>query len=59
MMTVLFKNKSILNKILTLIIAFTLFISPAFFQQTKEVLFVGNSYTYGNNLPDLVKQIAL
>ena len=28
-------------------------------QQKKEVLFVGNSYTYGNNLPDLVKQIAL
>lgn len=59
MMTVLFKNKSILNKILTLIIACTLFISPAFSQQTKDVLFVGNSYTYGNNLPDLVKQIAL
>ena len=28
-------------------------------QQTKEVLFIGNSYTYANNLPDLVKQIAL
>jgi len=28
-------------------------------QQRKEVLFIGNSYTYVNNLPDLVKQIAL
>ncbi len=38
-----------------------LFIIPlcAFSQQKKEVLFVGNSYTYGNNLPDLVRQVAL
>ena len=28
-------------------------------QQKKEVLFVGNSYTYVNNLPVLVEQIAL
>jgi len=28
-------------------------------QQRKEVLFIGNSYTAFNNLPDLVKQIAL
>ena len=28
-------------------------------QQKKEVLFIGNSYTYVNNLPNLVKQIAL
>ena len=28
-------------------------------QQRKEILFIGNSYTYVNNLPDLVKQIAL
>ena len=48
-----------MNKILTLIIAGIFCISPAFSQQTKEVLFIGNSYTYGNNLPDLVKQIAL
>ena len=46
-------------KILISIIAGILCISPAFSQQTKEVLFIGNSYTYGNNLPDLVKQIAL
>ena len=30
-----------------------------FAQQTKEVLFVGNSYTYYNDLPNLVQQIAL
>ena len=28
-------------------------------QQKKEVLFIGNSYTYANDLPNLVKQIAL
>ena len=30
-----------------------------FSQQTKEVLFVGNSYTYVNDLPNMVKQISL
>tara|TARA_X000000368_G_C22749478_1_gene587680 strand:+ start:209 stop:442 length:234 start_codon:yes stop_codon:yes gene_type:complete len=29
-----------------------------FSQQKKEVLFVGNSYTYVNDLPNLVKEIA-
>ncbi len=48
-----------MNKILISILVSILCISPAFSQQTKEVLFIGNSYTYGNNLPDLVKQIAL
>jgi len=40
---------------------FLLLVLPliVFSQQKKEVLFVGNSYTYGNNLPDLVKQISL
>lgn len=33
------------------------FISIA--QQKKEVLFIGNSYTFANNLPSLVEQIAL
>ena len=28
-------------------------------QEKKEVLFIGNSYTYGNNLPEMLKQIAL
>ena len=42
-------------------ILFLLAITPflAFSQQTKEVLFVGNSYTYYNNMPQLVEQIAL
>jgi len=31
----------------------------SFSQQTKEVLFIGNSYTYVNDLPNMVKQIAL
>ena len=31
----------------------------SFGQLKKEVLFIGNSYTYYNNLPDLVKEIAL
>jgi len=31
----------------------------SFGQLKKEVLFVGNSYTYVNNLPNLVKEIAL
>ena len=48
-----------MNKILVLIISVILSISTVFSQHTKEVLFIGNSYTYGNNLPDLVKQIAL
>tara|TARA_B110000003_G_scaffold39894_1_gene36706 strand:- start:4235 stop:4456 length:222 start_codon:yes stop_codon:yes gene_type:complete len=48
-----------LNKILVLIISVILSISTVFSQHTKEVLFIGNSYTYANNLPDLLKQIAL
>lgn len=28
-------------------------------QEEKQVLFIGNSYTYANNLPDLIHQIAL
>lgn len=28
-------------------------------QEKKEVLFIGNSYTYGNNLPEILKQVAL
>ena len=31
----------------------------SFGQLKKEVLFIGNSYTYYNNLPDLVNEIAL
>lgn len=27
--------------------------------QTRKVLFIGNSYTYSNNLPELVRQLAL
>ena len=40
---------------------FLLVILPllSFGQLKKEVLFIGNSYTYYNNLPDLVNEIAL
>jgi hypothetical protein len=40
---------------------FLLLILPllSFGQLKKEVLFIGNSYTYYNNLPDLVNEIAL
>ncbi len=34
-------------------------IGICFGQQTKNVYFIGNSYTYYNNLPDLVKNMAL
>ena len=42
-----------------LFVIFMLIPFIGFSQLTKDVLFVGNSYTYGNNLPDLIKQIAL
>ena len=35
-----------------------LFTLPVIGQQTKKVLFLGNSYTYGNNLPQMVADIA-
>jgi hypothetical protein len=42
---------------LLLIVLFSPIIT--FSQQTKEVLFVGNSYTFYNNLPQLVSDIAI
>lgn len=30
-----------------------------FSQDTTRILFLGNSYTYGNDLPNLLKQLAL
>ena len=42
-------------------IFFIVVLTPIFVfsQQTKEVLFLGNSYTFYNDLPNMVKQIAL
>ncbi|MDA0682370.1 MAG: PKD domain-containing protein [Bacteroidetes bacterium] len=42
-------------------IFFIVLMTPLFVfsQQTKEVLFLGNSYTYYNDLPNMIKQIAL
>lgn len=38
--------------------AFLIFIATASFCQTKSVLFLGNSYTYVNNLPQLTATLA-
>lgn len=45
-----------MNKLFTLIILATSF--TTFTQTTKKVLFIGNSYTYVNDLPSLVDSIA-
>jgi len=42
-----------------LIILFACFISVSAFAQNKKVLFIGNSYTAFNNLPQLVKDVAI
>jgi len=45
-----------MKKILFSIVFIPVFV---FSQQTKEVLFIGNSYTYQNNMPQMVSEIAL
>jgi hypothetical protein len=45
-----------LKKVISILILLPLL---GFSQLKKEVLFVGNSYTYVNDLPNMVKQIAL
>ena len=45
-----------MRKLIFILTLIPLFI---FSQQTKDVLFVGNSYTFYNDLPEMVKQIAL
>ena len=45
-----------MKRIFSVVVFIPIFV---FSQQTKEVLFVGNSYTYVNDLPNMVKQIAL
>lgn len=42
----------------TLLIIFILITSYGFTQKTKQVLFIGNSYTNVNNLPEIVKNLA-
>ena len=41
-----------------IILVFLFIASAGFSQTTKKVLFIGNSYTYYNNLPDLVSSLA-
>lgn len=43
---------------LSTVIFFILFSVPGFGQQSKSVLFIGNSYTASNNLPLLISQMA-
>lgn len=45
-----------MKKIFT--IAFSLFLLNTFAQETKKVLFLGNSYTAGNNLSGLIQNLA-
>ena len=45
-----------MKRIFSVVVFIPIFV---FSQQTKEVLFVGNSYTFYNDLPNMVKQIAL
>ena len=45
-----------MKRIFSIVVFIPIFV---FSQQTKEVLFVGNSYTFYNDLPNMVKQIAL
>ncbi|MEI8204984.1 MAG: T9SS type A sorting domain-containing protein [Bacteroidota bacterium] len=49
----MFKKKTIIFSIV-----FLLTISTSFCQSHKKVLFLGNSYTYVNNLPQLVRDVA-
>ena len=46
-----------MKKILIFLILITL-VSTTFSQITKKVLFIGNSYTYANDLPNMVNQMA-
>ena len=41
-----------------IIVIALLFSIQTFGQQTKNILFLGNSYTYGNNLPQLIENVA-
>ena len=40
-------------------IAFLFFFPISLFAQNYDVLFLGNSYTFYNNMPNLISQIAL
>ncbi len=48
-----------MKKLLLSSLIIILFINYGFSQDTKKVLFIGNSYTYANNLPQLIHNIAL
>lgn len=47
------------NIYLTISTIFAIFISNFVFSQTNRILFIGNSYTYVNNLPEMLYNIAI
>jgi len=52
------KNNSIKNNIKRLIVIL-LFFPNVMLTQSTDILFIGNSYTYANNMPQMVSDIAL
>lgn len=48
-----------MNRRALLLVSFVTLICACGFTQTTRILFLGNSYTGNNNLPDLVKNLAL
>ena len=44
---------------LKLVLALIIYISMINAQSKKKVLFIGNSYTFVNNLPQMIKDLAL
>jgi len=48
-----------MKKIVLLVLFASAFVPTVFAQQTKHALFIGNSYTYVNNLPQLTSDLAL
>ena len=48
-----------MKKLVTLVLFVSALVPSVFAQQTKHALFIGNSYTYVNNLPQLTSDLAL
>lgn len=54
----LLKNKTMKQLKLKIMIAFVLMSSMVYSQLTRKVLFLGNSYTYVNDLPQIISELA-
>jgi hypothetical protein len=48
-----------MNKCIRFIILSSILISSTGFAATRKVLFIGNSYIYTNNMPEILRQLAL